>query len=145
MDSYTLIVARFFALTLLAAVTIFAQDKGPKKRPAQQNPPPQQQEQEPPEEEESLKPKEYTFNPLQASKELRVGEYYMKRGSYKAAVLRFREATHWNPSLAEAYLRLGEAAEKLHDDKTIQQAYSKYLELAPDAKDAAAIRKKVSK
>ena len=33
----------------------------------------------PPEEDESLIPKEYSFNPLQASKELRVGNYYLKQ------------------------------------------------------------------
>src|ERR1700730_6854898 len=69
----------------------------------------QQKESEPPEEDDAAKPKEYAFNPLQAEHELRVGEFYMKKGSYAAAVARFTEATKWNPTLAEAYLRLGEA------------------------------------
>lgn len=101
------------------------------------------QEQEPPEEDETSKPKEYTFNPLQAQKELRVGGFYFKKGSYKAAVRRFREATNWDPTSAEAFLRLGQAEEKLKNDKAAHEAYSKYLELAPDAKDAAQIRKKL--
>jgi tetratricopeptide (TPR) repeat protein len=105
----------------------------------------QSKESEPPEEDDSAKPKEYAFNPLQAEKELQVGEFYMKKGTYAAAVKRFTEATRWNPGLAEAYLKLGEAAEKFKDAKAAKEAYAKYLELAPDAKNAPAIKKKLSK
>src|ERR1043166_9396784 len=88
-------------------------------------------EAEPPEEDEAAKPTDYAFNPLQAEKELKVGEFYMKKGSYGAAVARFIEATKWNPTLAEAYLKLGEAAEKYKDLKAAKEAYTKYLALAP--------------
>ena len=102
-------------------------------------------EEVPKEEDENLSAKEYSFNPLQAEKEVRVGEYYFKKGSYRAAALRFREATKWNPGYGEAWLRLGETAEKQKDTKTAKEAYAKYLEVAPDAKDAAEIRKKLEK
>lgn len=108
-------------------------------------PAPAQQEQEPPEEDESVKPKEYAFNPLQASKELQIGNFYFKKGSYRAAVQRFREATRWNAGYAEAWLRLGEAWEKLKDRKAAREAYAKYLELEPDGKEAADVRKKLNK
>ena len=56
---------------------LFAQDEPQlKKRPADQSKPQQQQEQEPPEEDESLAPKTYSFNPLEAEKDLKVGLYY---------------------------------------------------------------------
>ena len=114
---------------------------------AQQAPPPPPQQQpapEPPEEDESLKaPKEYTFNPLQAEGELKVGNYYFKKGSYKAAARRFEEATRWNPGLGEAYLRWGEALEKAGDRKGAAGVFAKYLEVVPDAKNADAIRKKI--
>jgi tetratricopeptide (TPR) repeat protein len=105
----------------------------------------QQKESEPPEEDDSAKPKEYAFNPLQAEKEIQVGEFYMKKGSVAAAVARFTEATRWNPTLPQAYLKLGEAEEKFKDRKAAKDAYSKYLELAPDAKNAAEIKKKLQK
>src|SRR5438552_11777512 len=104
-----------------------------------------QQEQAPPEEDEALVPKEYSFNPLQASKELKVGNYYYKQGKYRAASLRFLEATRWDGTLVEAFLRLGEAREKQHDRKGAAEAYTKYLELAPDAKDAADVKKRLAK
>lgn len=100
--------------------------------------------QEPPEEDVALlEKKEYTFNPLQAEKEVNTGNFYAKKGNFKAASLRYREATKWNPGLAEAWLRLGESLEKRKDSKGAKEAYAKYLELAPDAKNAAQIKKKL--
>ena len=101
--------------------------------------------QEPPEEDEDLKPEHYSFNPLQSAKEIRIGDFYFKKGSYKGAVLRYRAATRWDPTSAHAFLRLGEAEEKLKDAKAARAAYAKYLELAPDAKDADEIRKKLAR
>ena len=103
------------------------------------------QEQEPPEEDVSLVPKEYSFNPLQASKDLRIGNYYFKKGNYRAAAHRFEEATKWDGTNAEAYLRLGEAKEKQHERKAAAEAYAKYLEIAPDAKDAPEVKKRLEK
>jgi tetratricopeptide (TPR) repeat protein len=99
----------------------------------------------PPEEDKSLATEEYGFNPLQAQKELQTGNFYFKKGSYRAAANRFREATKWNDGYGEAWLRLGEAEEKLKDPKAAHEAYAKYLEIAGDAKNAAEIRKKLDK
>jgi tetratricopeptide (TPR) repeat protein len=138
-------VVRGFAVALLVTGVVVAQDDPTlKKRPAE--PKSQQtQEQEPPEEDESLAPKTYSFNPLEAEKDLKVGLYYYKKGNFKAAASRFREATLWNPSYAEAFLRLGESEEKLKDKKAADEAYNKYLTLAPDSKDADAVKKKLAR
>jgi tetratricopeptide (TPR) repeat protein len=133
-----------------------AQEKEPEKEPQlqkrdqakperQAKPQTPGEEQMPPEEDDALKPKEYTFNPLQAEKELRVGIFYFHKGSYKAAAIRFREATRWNNNLAEAFLRLGESEEKEKDWKAAREAYEKYLQLAGDDKRTPEIRKKVGK
>jgi tetratricopeptide (TPR) repeat protein len=139
-------VVRKVAIGFLLTGVLFAQDDPQlKKRSPDQSKPQQQQEQEPPEEDESIAPKTYSFNPLEAEKDLKVGLYYFKKGNYKASTSRFREATLWNPTYAEAFLRLGESAEKLKDKKTADEAYSKYLALAPDAKDAESIKKKLAR
>ena len=117
----------------------------PPKSAPPPKPKPDLEEELPPEEDVSAKPKEYSFNPLQAANELKVGNYYMKRGKYRAAAQRFREATLWNNTLAEGFERLGEAEEKAHEKKLAREAYAKYLEVAPDAKDADDIRKKLRK
>ena len=104
------------------------------------------QEQEPPEEDRPTESvPEYTLNPLQADKELGVGKFYLKRGSLKAAARRFEEATKWNPSLAEAWLRLGDVRLRLKDAKAARSAYEKYLEVDPDGKDAEEVRKRISR
>ena len=44
-----------------------------------------------------------------------------------------------------ASLKLGESEERLNDHAAAREAYEKYLELAPTAKNAAAISKKIEK
>ena len=129
-----------FWTLLVASVLCAQQDKAQKTKSADQ---PKVQEQVPPEEDESLKPKEYPFNPLEAENDVKVGNFYFKQGKYKAAVNRFRDATRYNPSSADAFLRLGDAEEKMGDKQAASDAYQKYLELAPDAKNAEAVKKKI--
>lgn len=112
------------------------------QRPAEEEP---EVEQAPPEEDENLTVRQYAFNPLQAAKELQVGKFYLKKGNYRAAGMRFEEATRWDANLAEAYLLLGEVREKQKDMRGAREAYAKYLELSPDAKNARNIRKKLGK
>ena len=131
-----------WVLALALASTIIRADDLKKERPQPQA---GVEEEAPKEEDESLATKEYSFNPLQAQKEVSVGNFYFKKGSYHAAALRYREATKWNEGYGEAWLRLGEAEEKQKDSKAAKEAYAKYLAVAPDAKNAAEIRKKMEK
>ena len=100
---------------------------------------------EPPEEDESLAPKVYALNPVQAKKEIVVGDQYFKKSNYSAAARRYVYATRWDPGSAEAFLKLGEAREKLHQYGPAREAYSKYIELAEDPKEKDTIRKKMEK
>ena len=102
-------------------------------------------EEVPPEEDASLAKEDISFNPLQAAKEIDAGNYYYKKGSYLAAEGRYRRATEYNEGNAEAWLKLGETREKLKDRKSAREAYSKYLEVASDSRNAAEIRKKLEK
>lgn len=106
-----------------------------------QNPP-----QEPPEEDVSPSQanKEYVLNPLQAEKEIRIGNYYFKKSSYKAAMRRYEEAVKWDPNSAEGWYKLGEAQLKLGNQKEFREAWTKYLALEPDGKYSAAVKKKLN-
>jgi tetratricopeptide (TPR) repeat protein len=106
--------------------------------------PPAAQEQEPPEEDPDLKPKEYSFNPLEASRNIVAGNFYFKKGNYRAASRRYLEASKWDPTSAEALLKLGEADEKMRDFPAARQAYEKYLTVASDAKDLDTVKKKIA-
>jgi tetratricopeptide (TPR) repeat protein len=99
----------------------------------------------PPEEDKQLSTEEFSFNPLEAEKWLSVGNYYFKQGKYRSAADRYKGATKWNDGLGPAWLRLGEAEEKLKDPQAAKDAYTKYLEVAPEAKNAEVIRKKLEK
>jgi tetratricopeptide (TPR) repeat protein len=99
-----------------------------------------------PEEDESLKPKVYPFNPLEADRNIKVGNFYMHKGTtggYRAAAGRYQDATKYNPTSAEAFFRLGEAEEKLkHADKA-KAAFERVLKIAPDSKLARDAKKKL--
>jgi tetratricopeptide (TPR) repeat protein len=130
-------VTRAVLLSLFLALPLAAQEPKP---PA----PPAIQEQEPPEEDPDLKPKEYSFNPLEATRNITAGNFYFKKGNYRAASRRYLEASKWDPMSAEAFLRLGEADEKLRDFTAAREAYEKYLTVASDAKDLEAVKKKLA-
>ena len=100
---------------------------------------------EPPEEDESLAPKVYALNPVQSKKEIMVGDEYFKKSNYSAAANRYLEASRWDPGSAEAFLKLGEAREKLRQYGRARDAYLKYIELAEDPKEKDAIQKKMAK
>ncbi len=131
---------------MLCMLPLAAQDKPElKRRDGKTSPSATKQQAVPVEEDTSLATREYGFNPVQAQKEINTGNYYFKKGSYRAAAGRYEEATKWNSGEPEAWLRLGEAQEKLHDKKAAHEAYQKYLDLASDAKNADEIRKKLEK
>ena len=102
----------------------------------------------PPEEDTTLNTDTYGFNPLQSKKDVGVGDEYAKKHNFHAAAGRYRSATKWDDGNELAWLKLGEAEEKLKDTGAARQAYSKYLELATDSKDsktAAEVRKRLEK
>ena len=133
------------ALFVASVALVHAQNQPGQLKKDRSQPATSSQEEIPPEEDTSLAVKEYSFNPLQAEHELKVGNFYFKTGKYRSAAMRFREATKWNDGNSDAWLRLGETEEKLKDPKAAKEAYTRYLALASDAKNAAEIRKKLQK
>ena len=136
------------ASSFLSGAVLLAQDPQPPQPPKtlQTTRPAKPAEQEPPEEDEALKPEEFSLNPLEAQKNVTAGDYYFRtKKNYHAAARRYLRATKWDPGSAEAFLKLGEAEEKVPDRAAAREAYEKYLELAPAAKNAEAIRKKIAK
>jgi tetratricopeptide (TPR) repeat protein len=96
------------------------------------------------EDEDIVAPPEYVFNPIQAQKDLKVGDFYAKKGNHRAAAGRYLEATRWNPSFAEAYWKLARSREKLNQPAQALEAYRKYVELDADGKLVREARKRIS-
>jgi tetratricopeptide (TPR) repeat protein len=146
---------RHLALILVGLASALAQDTQPQQQAPpsgvgelQKQRPPQKtsdKEAAPPEEDASIGATTYSFNPLQAKKDIEIGNEYAKKHSYRAAANRFLSATKYNDGDAEAWLRLGEMDEKLRDKSGAHEAYAKYLEIASDAKNAAEIKKRLDK
>ena len=122
------------------ALPLAAQESKPPAPPAA----PAVQEQEPPEEDPDLKPKEYSFNPLEASRNITAGNFYFKKGNFRAASRRFLEASKWDPTSAEAVRLLGEADEKLHDFTGAREAYQQFIKLSSDGKEIEAVKKRIA-
>ena len=133
------------ALFVASVALVHAQNQPGQLKKDRAQPATSSQEEVPPEEDTSLAVKEYSFNPLQAEHELKVGNFYFRTGKYRSAAMRFREATKWNENYSDAWLRLGETQEKLKDPSAAKEAYTKFLALASDAKNAPEIRKKLKK
>jgi predicted Zn-dependent protease len=134
---------------IVCGAALFAQQQDPPSQPQKKletTRPPKPAEQEPPEEDEALKPEEFSLNPLEAQRNITAGDYYFKtKKNYHAAARRYLRATKWDPGSPEAFLKLGESEEKLNDRAAARAAYETYLQLAPAAKNAAAIEKKIEK
>jgi hypothetical protein len=84
------------------------------------------------------------FDPLHAQRSLDVGTFYLRKGSYDAAIDRFIEAANYQPTLAMPWKMLGEAYEKKREYAKAVEAYNKYLRILPHAADAAKIKKDIS-
>ena len=136
----------------MAPATLAAQDQtSPQATPAK----PQLEERTPPktsgkqavpaEEDKSFLKEEHSFNPLQSKKSIDAGDTYWHLGKIQGALYRYQDATLWNDGNAEAWLKLGEARQKLHDGKGAKEAYGKYLELDPSSKTAQEVRKTLAK
>jgi Flp pilus assembly protein TadD len=117
--------------------------------------PPSQQSAKPPATDDELPPDEdaasaaanekVAFNPVQSKKFVSVGDFYFKKNDFKAATQRYRDATRYNDANADAWLKLGESEEKRGSPKNARAAYEKYLQLAPNAKNASEIKKRLDK
>jgi len=146
--------SRWVLILYLAAFAPLVRAQEPQNQPAGQlkKEHPKQatsdKEEIPPEEDTTLNTDNFAFNPLQSKKDVAVGDEYAKKHNFHAAAGRYRTATKWDDGNQLAWLKLGEAEEKLKDADAARQAYSKYLELATDSKDSktvAEIRKRLEK
>jgi tetratricopeptide (TPR) repeat protein len=81
----------------------------------------------------------HPFNPYRALKDDEVGDFYMKRKNYRAALARYQDALVWKEKDAVANFRMAQCYEKLDqpgDAITHYQEYLKILPGGPFAKDA---------
>jgi hypothetical protein len=71
------------------------------------------------------------------------GFAYYKMGKYVESLYWFNKTIEIDPERAVAYLNLGDSLAKVNRNAEARQAYTKYLELAPDSKSAPDVKKKL--
>jgi tetratricopeptide (TPR) repeat protein len=71
-----------------------------------------------------------------AAKSVEIGDFYLRRKQFKAALSRFQEALKTDPHYAPAYRELGKVYEKMGQPQKALDAYRKYLDELPSAQDA---------
>lgn len=90
----------------------------------------------------------HPWNPLKASKDIQVGDFYFKRKNYKAALERYKEALYYKDNDAVASFRVAECLEKLGDKDEARKYFEQYLKILPEgplAKEARASLEKLGK
>ncbi|MBZ5535041.1 MAG: tetratricopeptide repeat protein [Acidobacteriia bacterium] len=121
---------RLLALLAVASVLVF---NGPRVFQAQE---PASQE---------TQVQDDTFDPVQAYNDMKIGDFYFKKGRYDAAIARYRDAARHRPGFAVPYLSIAKAYEKKHEPKGAIEAYEKYLEILPKGSDAPYAKKQIEK
>ncbi len=86
-----------------------------------------------------------SWNPMKAMKDVEVGDFYLKRENYPAAISRYREALQYKPHDAEATYKLGEALEKSGDLKGAMENYQEYLKILPGGPYAPKAHKAIAR
>lgn len=84
------------------------------------------------------------YDPFHAEQDVEIGEYYMRRGSVDAAILRFQDAIQLRPDFAKPRLLLAQAYEKKHDKASAVKYLKDYLRVYPTAPDAKKVQKKIA-
>ena len=81
------------------------------------------------------------WNPHKAMKNVEVGDYYFKRGNYRAAISRYREALEWKPKDAIATFKLAQALDKTDQKSEAAAQYLAYLKILPHGINAEDCKK----
>jgi tetratricopeptide (TPR) repeat protein len=85
------------------------------------------------------------WDPHRAMKAIEVGDFYLKKENYPAAVSRYREALEYKPHDAEGTYKLADALEKSGDMKGAMENYQDYLKILPRGPYAAQSRKAIDR
>jgi tetratricopeptide (TPR) repeat protein len=73
----------------------------------------------------------HPYNPHKADKNVEVGDFYFKRGNYRAAASRYAEALLYMSNHAAATYKLAESQEKLGKTADARSNYQQYLKILP--------------
>ena len=92
---------------------------------------------------EDEKPKER--DPIKAKENITVGNYYLKKKNYFAAIQRYLVAMEYQPDSVPAFEALGRAYEKNGDFSKALELYKKFLEENPNSPKTLEFKNRIAK
>lgn len=87
----------------------------------------------------------HPWNPLKASKDVEVGDYYFRRKNYRAALERYKEALYYKENDAVATFRVAVCEEKMGDKNGARENFERYLKILPQGPSAKEARASLEK
>jgi tetratricopeptide (TPR) repeat protein len=84
-------------------------------------------------------------NPMLAEQNINIGDFYLKKKNYAAAIQRYLEAIEYQPSLIRAYEALARAYEKNGEPAKAINAYKDFIQKNPDSPKSVEFRTKLAK
>jgi len=87
----------------------------------------------------------HTWDPHKAAKSIEVGNFYYKRGNYRAAEDRYREALRYKENDALATIRLAVCLEKLGVLDDARSEYESYLKILPHGPESEQAQKAIDR
>jgi tetratricopeptide (TPR) repeat protein len=87
----------------------------------------------------------HSWDPHKAAKDVEVGDFYYKRGNYRAAEARYRDAMLYKENDAIATFHLAECLEKLGVLDDARAQYENYLKILPHGPEAEKAEKRIAK
>ncbi|HTE88295.1 MAG TPA: tetratricopeptide repeat protein [Terriglobales bacterium] len=87
----------------------------------------------------------HPWDPHKALKDIEVGDFYLKRKNYRAALDRYQEALVWKPNDAIANFRMAQCFEKLDQPEEARAHYQAYLKILPHGPLSAEAQKGLEK
>jgi tetratricopeptide (TPR) repeat protein len=80
---------------------------------------------------------DWTYTSPGPAKCVEIGNVYLHQRNLKGALSRFQEAVQDDPHYAAAYLGLGKVYERMKEKQKALEAFERYLDELPTAKEAA--------
>jgi tetratricopeptide (TPR) repeat protein len=87
----------------------------------------------------------HPWDPHKALKDIEVGDFYLKRKNYRAALDRYQEALVWKPNDAISNFRMAQCFEKLSQPEEARTHYEEYLRILPHGPLSAEAQKGLEK
>ncbi len=92
--------------------------------------------------EKAAEPEIITPDPAEALKNIQVGDFYFRKGNYKAAADRYRDAVKYGPKNADAYEKLIRSLVKLDDFEGAVKVCDDFIALNSDSAKVRDFEKK---